>query len=112
MRHVWDVTVVDTLENAYLQQNAVHAASAAETAAARKQTKYSALTQTHHFYPVAFETIGPLCSSGLKFLREIGRRLTLATSDSRETTFRMQRLSLVIQRLNAVCLADTFRSTS
>ena len=108
----WDATVVDTLGNTYLQRNAVQAASAAETAAARKETKYSALTQTHLFYPVAFETIGPVCSSGLEFLREIGRRLTLATSDPRETTFLMQRLSMVIQRFNAVCLADTFRSTS
>ena len=108
----WDATVVDTLGNAYLQRNAVQAASAAETAAARKETKYSALTQTHLFYPVAFETIGPVCSSGLEFLREIGRRFTLATSDPRETAFLTQRLSMVIQRFNAVCLADTFRSTS
>ncbi len=104
--------MVDTLGSAHLQRNAVQAASAAETAAARKESKYSALTQTHLFYPVAFETIGPLCSSGLEFLREIGKRLTLATSDPRETTFLMQRLSMVIQRFNAVCLADTFRSTS
>jgi len=31
----WDVTVVDTLGNAYLQQSAITSASAAETAAVR-----------------------------------------------------------------------------
>jgi len=37
----WDVTVVDTLGNAYLQQSAITSASAAETAAVRKRNKYS-----------------------------------------------------------------------
>jgi len=42
----WDVTVVDTLGNAYLQQSTISGASAAETAAARKTTKYSSLSGT------------------------------------------------------------------
>jgi len=34
--------------------------------------------------------------------------LTDATTDPRETTFLFQRLSVAVQRFNAVCLADTF----
>jgi len=65
----WDVTVVDTLGNAYLlQQIAVTSASAAETAAARKTTKYSSLSGTHDFFPVALETLGPLSVSAQEFL--------------------------------------------
>jgi len=52
----WDVTVVDTLENVYLQQSAI--ASAAETAAIRKRNKYSLLSGTHDF----FSGIGNTCS--------------------------------------------------
>jgi len=45
----WDVTVVDTLGNAYLQQSAITSASAAETAAVRKKgtsAAYSAAPTT------------------------------------------------------------------
>jgi len=35
----WNVTVVDTLGNAYLQQSAIASASAAETAAVRKRNR-------------------------------------------------------------------------
>jgi len=52
----WDVTVVDTLGNAYLQQSAITSASAAETAAVRKRNKYSSLSSTHDFFPVALES--------------------------------------------------------
>jgi len=104
----WDVTVVDTLGSAYLQQSAVTSASAAETAAARKTTKYSSLSGTHDFFPVAMETLGSMSVSAQEFLAQIGRRLTDATTDPRETTFLFQRLSVAIQRFNAACLADTF----
>jgi len=55
----WDVTVVDTLGNAYLQQSAITSASAAETAAVRKRNKYSSLSGTHDFFSVALETLKP-----------------------------------------------------
>jgi hypothetical protein len=105
----WDVTVVDTLGAAYLRESAVTAASAAETAAARKREKYSAIEQTHLFIPVAFETLGPMCASAQEFVEDIGFKATGITSDPRETQFLFQRLSVAIQRFNAVCLADTFR---
>jgi len=40
-------------------------------------------------------------------IAEIGRRATLCTADPRETTFLYQRISVAIQRFNAVCLANT-----
>ena len=104
----WDVTVVDTMGNAYVRQSAVTAASAAETAATRKIGKYSSLGQTHHFYPVAMETLGPMSSSAVEFLSDIGRRISAVTADRRETAFLFQRASVAIQQFNAVCLADTF----
>jgi len=59
----WDVTVVDTLGNAYLQQSVITSASAAETAAVRKKNKYSSLSGTHNFFPAALETLGPMSVS-------------------------------------------------
>ena len=40
-------------------------------------------------------------------LAEIGRRATLCTADPREATFLYQRISVAIQRFNAVCLANS-----
>jgi hypothetical protein len=105
---VWDVTVTDTLATSYLSLTSFTAGSAAELAATRKEEKYVELTTTHTFVPLAFETLGPICSKALVFLRELGRRLTLATDDKRETMFLFQRLSVAIQRFNAVCFAGTF----
>ena len=104
----WDVTVIDTLAASYVAQSAVNATSAAEVAASRKETKYNSLSQSYVFYPVAIETLGPLSASSQTFLSEIGRRITQRTSDPREASFLFQRISIAIQRFNAVCLANTF----
>ena len=100
----WDVTVVDTLGNAYLQQSVITSASAAETATVRKRSKYSPLSGTHDFFSVALETLGPMSVSIQMFLAQIGRRLTQVTTDPRETTFFFERLSVTVQRFNATYL--------
>ena len=68
-------------------------------------TAYSAAPTT---FSVALETLAPMSVSTQEFLAQIGRRLTEATNDPRETTFLFQRLSVAVQRFNATCLADTF----
>ena len=60
------------------------------------------------FQPVAIETLGPLNSSSLNFLSEVGRRLTSLSGDSRETSFLFQRLSMLIQRFNSALVTDFF----
>ena len=62
----------------------------------------------NNFVPLAFQTMGPMCSKALVFLGELGRRLTIATDDPRETMFLFQRISIAIQRFNAVCFAGSF----
>ena len=64
----WDVTVVSTLADSYLHSTSHSAGSAAETASARKETKYSSLPPDFIFQPVAIETLGPLNASALNFL--------------------------------------------
>jgi len=73
-----------------------------------ERQRSTALSGTHDFFQVALETLGPMSVSAQEFLAQIGRCLTDATTDPRETTFLFQRLSVAVQRFNAVCLADTF----
>ena len=107
---VWDITVVSTIANSYLTSTSVTAGSADDLAASRKEGIYVDMATAHIFLPLAFETIGSICSKTLAFLNELGRRLTLATDGKRETVFLFQRLSVATQRYNAVCFADTFSS--
>ena len=43
------------------------------------------------------------------FLREIGKRLTTISGDIRETSFLFQRISVTLQRYNAVAFRGSFR---
>ena len=91
--------------------NSVCAASAAEAAAQRKESKYAEIMRSHLFYPLAFETMGPINSVGLEFIRDLGHRISRVTDDPRETSFLFQRLSVAIQRFNAVVFSNSFCHT-
>ena len=91
--------------------NSVCAASAAEAAAQRKESKYAEIMRSHLFYPLAFETMGPINSVGLEFIRDLGHRISRVTDDPRETSFLFQRISVAIQRFNAVVFSNSFYHT-
>ena len=87
--------------------------------------KYAEITHNHLFYPLAFETMGPINSVGLEFICDIGHRMSCITDDPRQTLFLFQCISVAIQRFNAVVFQtlsappwlplttpQTFRSTS
>ena len=63
----WDVTVADTLADSYLASTSITAAAVAELAATRKETKYVKLSSTHHFVPLAFESLGSISSKDMNF---------------------------------------------
>src|SRR6218665_1652348 len=102
---VWDATIVDTLAPSYLRASATRAGAAAGIAEVRKIQKYSALLDTHIFVPVAIETLGPINDKGLEFIADLGRHLT---QQPRESSFFFQRLSITIQRFNAVAFSGSF----
>lgn len=104
----WDVTVTDTVATSYVAISSTNAASAAEAAAQRKASKYADIARTHLFFPLAFETMGPMNVTGQDFLSEIGHRITSITEDPRETSFLFQRLSIALQRFNSICLSNSF----
>jgi hypothetical protein len=102
------VTVADTLAPSYASLSSISAGKVAERAAANKVQKYSALSHTHDFQPIALETLGPHDPSALMFLSQLGKRLVAASGDPREISFLFQRLSVTLQRFNWVAFTDTF----
>ena len=56
----------------------------------------------------AFDTFDPINSKGVVFLNQLGHRLAASTGDTREASFFFQRLSLTIQRFNAICFNGSF----
>jgi hypothetical protein len=108
----WDVTVTDTLAASNLPYSSAAAGGSAERAAEKKEEKYTELAVCYHFIPIAFETLGPVNSSGMEFIKSIGRRLHSCSGDSRSCSFLWQRLSMTVQRYNALCLLGTFETLS
>ena len=104
--------MVSTLADSYLYSSVVSpphtAGGAADLAASSKEVKYADLPSSYTFQPLAFETLGPLSSSTTVFLTELGRRLSASTGEPRETDFLFQRLSIAVQRFNAVLIQETF----
>src|SRR5690349_789494 len=90
---VWDVTVIDTMANSYLNSTSSSAGGGAIIAAARKVDKYQALSRLYQVIPVAIETMGPSEPSGAAFINGIGKLIAKQTSDRSETSFLWQRLS-------------------
>src|SRR6218665_187377 len=105
---VWDAMVTDTLTASYLANTSTTAGATAEAVATRKQAKYQELSNTHVFIPLALETLGPINNTGMDFISDLARDLTRSTGDPREASFIFQRLSICVQRFNAVAFRGTF----
>jgi len=73
-------------------------------AATRKDDKYIEISRVHLFYPIAFEIMGPVSQVDQDFISELGRRISSFTDDPRDTSLLFQRLSVAVQRFNAVSL--------
>ena len=78
--------------------------SAAAKAENAKRTKYSGLVVRFRFEPIAIETSGVFGHSTRIIISEIGKRISEKTGDKRETTWLKQRLSIAIQRGNALSI--------
>src|SRR5688572_5982402 len=103
----WDVTVADTFAASHLAATSTEAGEAANRAAVAKRSKYETITRTHDFMPIALESSSAWSSEGLDFAMELGRKLTDSTQDKLETSYLFQRLSVAIQRGNAICFSST-----
>jgi len=78
-------------------------------AAYRKQAKYATLSRSHMFQPIALETPCPVNESAEKFLKDLGHRITsVSADDHKEGQFLFQRLSITLQRFNAILSHESF----
>ena len=77
-----------------------------------KRNKYSSLSQSYLFVPIAAKTMGAISKDGMDFLFELGRRITRCTDDHRESAFLFQLLSMLIQRYNSFAVFVTFTHTT
>lgn len=104
----WDVTVINSLADSYVSTNSLEPGAVAELAAARKRDKYSCLPPCYIFEPIAFESLGTINADAILFLKDIGRRLSQTSGDRRASEFLFQRLSITVQRFNAVVFKGCF----
>jgi len=86
------------------------AEAAANRASASKTAIYRALSVSHIFVPVAVETAGTWGQSAIELVQEIGRCITMVTEETRETMFLLQRLSIALQKGNAIAFQSTFET--
>ena len=104
----YHVTVPDIFAPSRRSNTSLTAGAAADKAVVSKTAKYEKLRGTHFFFPVAIETGGPWNAQATELVQEIGRRLTIVTSDPLETQYLFHRISIITQRGNAVALHNTF----
>jgi len=76
-------------------------------ASSRKQAKYAALSGSYMFQPIALETLGPISESAVQFLNELGH-IIISLSADKEGQFLFQRLSVALQRFNAILRDESF----
>ena len=101
--------MADTTAASYLAATATVAGSAVQSAAIRKELKYVELSHTYHFFPIAFESYGPLSNKATSsFIRSRSAYYNIYVR-LQETSFLFQRISVSLQRVNAVYVSDTFR---
>lgn len=105
----WDATCPDTFAASHISSTSQLAGAAANTAESSKKLKYNGLPQNVDFVPIGIETSGSWGEEGLNFVKQLGRRIATVTKDPRSGTFLLQRISLAIQRGNAICVLGTRR---
>ena len=109
---VWDATCPDTLARSYRCQATSRAGAVADLAEERKSVKYTCLGAGYSFTPVAIETLGAMGKRSLAFVRELGHRVMQSTGEVKARTYLLQRLSVALQRGNAVSVMGSVGSRS
>jgi len=103
----WDFTCVDTMAPSHIVGSLATAGHAAGEAEKLKCRKYEHLEGRFIFCPIAVETFGPWGPATKELVACIGRRLAEKTGEMRSTDFLRQRISVAIQRGNAVSVLGT-----
>ena len=103
----WDATVTDSLSPSLVGPGSSRAASAAVRAEAAKIRKYDGLSLAYNFRPLAFETLGGPGPLTADLIVQVGETLERVSGDRRLGRFLAQRLSLDVQRGDAISVQGT-----
>ena len=105
----WDATCVNTFAESSIYGNAIEAGHAAAKAEAAKRVKYGFMANSYRFEPIAIGTLGAYGPTTKNIIREIGKLTTDKTGETRETQWLKQRLSIAVQRGNALSILSRTR---
>ena len=83
----WYVITAETTDMSYISVTSQSAGNAAKLAANKNRDKYVDLSKNYLFLPIAMKSLRPFCSEVMTFLKELGRRMTIANDGIRETAF-------------------------
>ena len=72
-----------------------------------KKQKYSCLSSTHLFTPIAIESSGVFGTEAISFVRELGLRLKNVTGEPASRHYLIQKLSVAVQRGNAAAILSS-----
>ena len=87
------------------------AGSAASKAEQTKRSHYDELSATYTVVPIGTETLGSWGPSGLKFVKEIGKRIEDHTGEKQSTSYLFQSISMAIQRGNSTSIQGSVPDT-
>ena len=96
-----------TLAPSHLNAAVSGAGIVASEAETNKRHKYTSLSATYIFVPIAVETMGALGEDAVDFVHKLGRRVASVSGQKRATEFLLQRLSVAVQRGNAASVLGT-----
>ena len=105
---VWDATCWDTFAPSNLPQAIREAGAVAAKAEQIKEAKYGHLNPNHLFIPIAFETSGSLGPTTAGFIKELAHLISRENDEPLAHQYLLQRLSVAIQRGNAISIWGTF----
>ena len=108
---VWDATCPDTLAPSY-STLAVREAGAVADEAERKKVKYAHLENSHHFVPVAVETLGIFGSEARSFFKDLGSCIETHTLEPLSHHYLLQRISVAVQRGNTAAILGSLPNDS
>ena len=104
---VWDATCPDTFAPSHIDLARREAEAVAKQAEGMKKAKYSELSTTHHFIPVAVETSGVLGPEASNFLQEQGQRIRKDSGEPLLHSYLLQQIAVAVQRGNAAAVLGT-----
>ena len=74
----------------------------------KRENKKKENKKSNNNAPVAIESAGTWNHQAVELVQKLGRRMTAVTEDTREATYLFQRMSVALQRGNAVSFHSTF----